>query len=312
MSRITRNTRRLAQLDDDDDLVLRLSQSQSSHADLLEEDDDLHLLLSQTQNTQLNSSAVSDLTSSTNNIQVNIARIEQVIKQNHGVFAKQHDVLLNLVSDISVNVAEIGDRVNKLEKRQCNLQKTINNNKDMLDEVTTDLEKVKKSIRIIKQKQSQSIKHDEFEDRLKIVEARLKKQENNVTSNKYDNDAVLLVKNLPYGMKDDEDAQLLLSDGLGLNIRIRSTHRAPSINHEAGILTIKLASQDDKLKVMSNKWKLSNSDKYYRVYIDGGEFPLNRRIERKFEVLVGNLHGRRHNPAMEFNRTYHNRNRYRQ
>ena len=125
MSRITRNTRRLAQLDDDDDdadLVLRLSQSQRSHADLLEEDDDLHLLLSQTQNTQLNSSAVSDLTSSTNNIQVNIARIEQVIKQNHGVFAKQHDVLLNLVSDISVNVAEIGDRVNKLEKRQCNLQ----------------------------------------------------------------------------------------------------------------------------------------------------------------------------------------------
>ena len=224
MSRITRNTRRLAQLDDDDaDLVLRLSQSQSSHADLLEEDDDLHLLLSQTQNTQLNSSAVSDLTSSTNNIQVNIARIVQVIKQNHGVFAK-HDVLLNLVSDISVNVAEIGGRVNKLEKRQCNLQKTINNNKDMLDEVTTDLEKVKKSIRIIKQKQSQSIKHDEFEDRLKIVEARLKKQGNNVTSNKYDNDAVLLVKNLPYGMKDDEDAQLLLSDGLGLNIRIRSTH----------------------------------------------------------------------------------------
>ena len=125
MSRITRNTRRLAQLDDDDDadLVLRLSQSESSHADLLEEDDDLHLLVSQTQNTQLNSSAVSDLTSSTNNIQVNIARIGQVIKQNHGVFAKQHDVLLNLVSDISVNVAEIGDRVNKLEKRQCNLQK---------------------------------------------------------------------------------------------------------------------------------------------------------------------------------------------
>ena len=129
----------------------------------------------------------------------------------------------------------------------------------------------------MKQKQSLSIKHDEFEDRLKITEAKLKKQESNVTSNKHDDDAVLLVRHLPYGMKDDEDAQLLLSDGLGLNIRIRSTHRAPSINHEAGILTIKLASQDDKLKVMSNKWKLSNSDKNYRVYIDGGEFPLNRR-----------------------------------
>ena len=60
-------------------------------------------------------------------------------------------------------------------------------------------------------------------------------------------------------MKDDKDAQLLLSDGLGLNTRTRSTHREPPINHEAGILTIKLDPLDDKLKVMSNKWTLSNN-----------------------------------------------------
>ena len=313
MSRITRNTRRLAQLDDDDDLVLRLSQSQSSHADQLKEDDDLDLFLSQTQNTQLNESVVSELASSTNNIQVNIARIEQVIKQNHGVFAKQHDVLLNLVSDISVNVAEISDRVNKLEKRQCSMQKTINNNKDMLDEVTTDLEKVKKSIRIVKQKQSQSIKHDEFEERLKIVEAKLMKQEHNDrTSDSSNIDTVLYVRNLPYGMKDDDDARSLISDGLGLNSEIRSTHRAPSINHDAGVLTINLASPDEKLKVMANKWKLSNSEKYHHVYIAGEELLVNRRIERKFEMLINNLHGRRSTPAAVYNRTYYNRNRYRQ
>ena len=313
MSRITRNTRRLAQLDDDDDLVLRLSQFQSSHADQLKEDDDLDLFLSQTQNTQLNESAVSELASSTNNIQVNIACIEQVIKQNHGVFAKQHDVLLNLVSDTSVNVAEICDRVKKLEKRQCSMQKTINNNKDMLDEVTTDLEKVKKSIRIVKQKQSQSIKHDEFEERLKIVEAKLMKQEHNdQTSDSSNIDTVLYVRNLPYGMKDDDDARSLISDGLGLNSEIRSTHRAPSINYDAGVLTINLASPDEKLKVMANKWKLSNSEKYHDVYIAGEELLVNRRIERKFEMLIYNLHGRRSTPAAVYNRTYYNRNRYRQ
>ena len=51
--------------------------------------------------------------------------------------------MLLLKTYISVNVAEISDRVNRLEKRQCSMQKTINNNKDMLDEVTTDFEKLK-------------------------------------------------------------------------------------------------------------------------------------------------------------------------
>ena len=167
----------MAQLDDDDDLVLRLSQSQISQRDGQAVDDDLTLYLSQTQNTQLDESAVSDLASSTTNILVNIARIEQVIKQNHGVFSKQHDVLLNLVSDISVNVAEISDRVNRIEKKQCNMQKILSNHKDVLDAVVTDLEKVKKSARIVTQKHSRSINHDQFEERLKIVETKLNKHE---------------------------------------------------------------------------------------------------------------------------------------
>ena len=150
MSRITRNSSRLAQLDDDDDLVLRLSQSQSSHANPVEEDDDLDLFLSQTQNTQLNESAVSDLASSTNNIQVNIARIEEVIKNNHGAFTKQHEVLLNLVSDISVNVSEISDKVNKLERKLIVTQKSVNNNKEVWNNVIVDLEMMMKTMNTIK------------------------------------------------------------------------------------------------------------------------------------------------------------------
>ena len=315
MARATRNSTRMAQLDDDDDLVLRLSQSQISQRDGQAVDDDLTLYLSQTQNTQLDESAVSDLASSTTNILVNIARIEQVIKQNQGVFSKQHDVLLNLVSDISVNVAEISDRVNKIEKKQCNMQKILSNHKDVLDAVVTDLEKVKKSARIVTQKHSRSINHDQFEERLKIVETKLKKHElksavsapvNNAT------EEVFIIRNLPYGMRDEDDVQQLIREGLDLNIKINSIHRAPSINHEAGVLTIKVASQDEKLKIITNKWKLSNSDKYYNVYIDEGETPINRRIERKFKMMINNLHDRRAAPTMAYNRTYHNRNRYRQ
>ena len=165
----------------------------------------------------------------------------------------------------------------------------------------------------MKQKQSQSIKHDEFEEILKIVEAKLKKQEHkDRTSDSSNNDTVIYVRNLPYGMKDDDDARSLISDGLGLNSEIRSTHRAPSINHDAGVLTINLASPDEKRKVMTNKWKLSNSEKYYHVYKAGGELLVNRRIERKFEMLVNNRHGGRSTPPAIYNRTHYNRNRYRQ
>ena len=74
-----------------------------------------------------------------------------------------------------MNVAEISDRVNKIEKKQCNMQKILSNHKDVLDAVVTDLEKVKKSARIVTQKHSRSINHDQFEERLNIVETKLKK-----------------------------------------------------------------------------------------------------------------------------------------
>ena len=82
------------------------------------------------------------------------------------MFSKQHGVLLNLVSDISVNVAEISDRVSKLEKKVCNVQKSVQNNRIVIDDVLTDMEKIKKSVKLIKQKQSHNIKSDEYEERL--------------------------------------------------------------------------------------------------------------------------------------------------
>ena len=310
MSRVTRNSIRMAHIDVDKDLELRLSQSQSSPMDFSDTEQNLGLCLSKTQNTESKLSTVQDLASSTTNIQVNIARIQQVIKQNHRVFSKQHDVLLNLVSDISVNVAEISDRVSKLEKKVCNVQKSVQNNRIVIDDVLTDMEKIKKSVKLIKQKQSHNIKSDEYEERLKLIETRLKERENNqITTNNSVDDKCVIIRNLPFGMRDKEDVQQLLHDGLGLDINIKSIHREQSVNHQAGVLTVELATTNEKHRIIANKRLLSRTEKYRDVYIDGGNRSVNKRIEKKIEMLVSNLQCNSPTQMRAHSRTYYNRNR---
>ena len=57
-------------------------------------------------------------------------------------------------------------------------------------------------------------------------------------------------------MMDDADGQQLLSEGLGLDSPV---HRAGSVNHQAGVLTIELTCAEDKQKVIANKMKLSRT-----------------------------------------------------
>ena len=95
---------------------------------------------------------------------------------NHGAFTKQHEVLLNLVSDISVNVSEISDKVNKLlvERKLIGTQKSVNNNEEVLNNVIVDLEMLKKTMNTIKQRQNKSMKHEKYEERLKTAISKLK------------------------------------------------------------------------------------------------------------------------------------------
>ena len=150
---------------------------------------------------------------------------------------------------------------------------------------------------------------------MKTVESKLKEHEDNrLTNRDDDNDATIIVRNLPYRMMDDADGHQLLSEGLGLDIPVQSVHRARTVNHQAGVLTIELTCAEDKQKVIANKMKLSRTPKYYDVFIDGGKTNVNQRIEQKFEMLVNNLRGRRPDSyAMAAcSRTYYNCNRYRQ
>ena len=54
------------------------------------------------------------------------------------------------------------------------------------------------------------------------------------------------VSNLPYGMKDEDDVNKLLSEDLRIDVTVKSILRAPSVYNRDGIITIELESKEDK------------------------------------------------------------------
>ena len=70
------------------------------------------------------------------------------------------------MSDVSVNVSEISDKVNKLECKLIVTQKSVNNYKEVLNNVIGDLEMMKKTMNTIKQRQNKSRKHEEYERKI--------------------------------------------------------------------------------------------------------------------------------------------------
>ena len=81
-------------------------------------------------------------------------------------------------------------------------------------------------------------------------------------------------------MKDAEDCHRMLNNGLDLDINIKSTQRAPSVNNNAGVLTIELQSYNDKGMIMNMKSQLKLSKRYYNVYIDESSTHVHQIIEK--------------------------------
>ena len=97
-----------------------------------------------------------------------------------------------------------------------------------------------------------------MKERLKTGESMLKEHENNrLTNRDDDNDATIIVRNLPYRMMDDADRQKLLGERLVLDIPVQSVLRGRPVNHQEGVLTNELTCIEDKQKVIANKMKLS-------------------------------------------------------
>ena len=64
---------------------------------------------------------------------------------------------------------------------------------------------------------------------------------------------MVTVRNLPYGMKDEDDINKLLREDLWLNVAVKSILMAPSVYNRAGVITIELKSKGDKMLIMKNK-----------------------------------------------------------
>ena len=206
-------------------------------------------------------------------------------------------MLLNLISDISVNVSDINEKVIKLERKFLIMNTTVSNTNEVLSDVTNDVAALKKAMKVMKQKQARTIASDEYEERLKHAEKKLKLLENKRETesaplsdgNLNGSAASVIIRNLPYGMKDAEDCHQMLHDGLSLDLNIKSTQRAPSVNNNAGVLTIELHNNNDKEMIMKKKSLLRLSVKYYNVYIDESSTRVYQIIERKLQILAKNL-----------------------
>ena len=185
-----------------------------------------------------------------------------------------------------------------LEKKFSVIEKAVKHNNNEIVEVQHKVENLEKSIRILKEKQSVSVKADELEIRLKAMENKLNQcitERVNITdvvanaSTATTDDRLLLIKNLPYGMKDIEDVVKLIHEGMGLDISVKSIQRAPSVYNRAGVLTVELHSKDDKMKILANKSKLRQSIDYYNVYLENTNSAVDMRIEEQIKMLVNNV-----------------------
>ena len=213
---------------------------------------------------------------------------------------RQNDLLFNLVRDVSVNVSEISDKICTLENKFCVISKTVKDNKDTIVEVQNNIRILENSVIIIekKVKSVKSVKSDELEERLKTIEDKLNKQHSDIqTAVENDvmladprgdaiNDRQVRVKNLPFGMRDDEDVKKLIEEGMRQNISVISLQRASPINNRTGIVTLKLHSTDDKMQLLRSKSKLRQSMDYFNVYIEDTNSSVQMRIEQKLQMLM--------------------------
>ena len=118
------------------------------------EDDDLHLWLSQSQTAptqqSMDDTAVSDITSPDNDVQMNVREILNMIRHNQKYMVTQNDVLFKLVREVSVNVSEINDKIRILEKKFSVIEKAVKLNNNEIVEVQHKVENLEKSVRILK------------------------------------------------------------------------------------------------------------------------------------------------------------------
>ena len=282
------------------DLMLSQSQQHETLSPDVDDDEDFSLQLSQSQPpTQqmalADESTVSDvanLTDSATSVKLSINLVQNMIQKNHELLIKQNIELSEMMSELSVNVADMNDRVVSLEKKFLSTDTKVEINRVNLLEVTDKINEMQNSLKCIKKKQTVSgetqhiVPNNKLERRLQLIEEKLSMT--CPSTSKAEEMYTLQIMKLPFGQKDNEDVNKLLRTGLGLHMKAKTVDRARSINNNAGIITLGLRSGAEKEQVMRSKHKLRYTDSYYDVYIDDG---VEQRIQQKLQVLMNTMKG---------------------
>ena len=233
--RRTQNSQKALMDDDDYELMFSQSPPNKIHVDQrIEEDDDLMLFLSQSQQHEVLSceSTVNGLAASAASMKTNIAQVENIIKKNNSILAKQNDTVLKLIHKISANVNEMNERVNILEQKLCTLNNSVNKNKENVTAINRKLLKLENTVNIIKtdyKKFGRPTTQGNYEERLTQLENKLKYAETKEETSRhirenlnYDRlqktDHTVYIKKIPFGQNDSNDVKKLITDGLGLNV----------------------------------------------------------------------------------------------
>ena len=69
-------------------------------------------------------------------------------------------------------------------------------------------------------------------------------------------------------------------------MKAKTVHRAQSRNYNAGVLTVEMHSQDDKVAALKKRLMLTNSNQFHNVVFESFKTPTHVQIENKFDSLM--------------------------
>ena len=319
---MTRLSRRLQRIDEEDlnlalsqpggnveDFNLSLTQPSDTEMRDLQDDedaDDLNLFLSQSQSSQpalpLNEATVKKISESAANVKINLTSVQNIIQKNHDILVQQNEMLLKLISDISANVDDINDRVSIMEKQFDGMNKKVCTNGEMIENVQVDVDKLQKSMRILKKNHKRPNLSNDYEQRLLDVENKLNMQRDSIltgasTSTSTNNNDIIcvddeiidencvVISNLPETENFDADVSALMWTGLCINAQTKTVTKLEK-NIGKSKVKVELHSLRDKIEVMKNKRQLRNTNEYCNVFIDNFKSRADILMEHNLKTIL--------------------------
>ena len=118
-----------------------------------------------------------------------------------------------------------------------------------------------------------------------------------------ENNNSVLISNMPYRERDEEDLLAMMYVGLAIpidDIAIKQVERTESKHGRPGNMTVEFCTLNDKIKVLSRKRMLRATNEYADVFIRTVKSNSDIVTERNFATILKSIPGE-HNYVMASN-----------